>query len=82
MILRYKLNGFGMTSRRIATGTNSKRWNAYAGYNPEWMAKVIEIKRVYFNYCMTNERTNKKKFKGIAKPKPSTPAMRLKHALN
>lgn len=41
------------------------------------VAKLIEIKRVYFNYCMTNERTNKKKFKGRIIPKPSTPAMRL-----
>ncbi|TWX55200.1 exonuclease domain-containing protein [Colwellia hornerae] len=77
-IIRRHLN---MLERPVTSGTNSKRWNAYAGYNPEWMAKLIEIKRIYFNYCMTNERTNKKKFKGFEKPKPSTPAMRL-HLVN
>lgn len=41
------------------------------------MVKLIEIKRVYFNYCMTNERTINRHFKGNNKPKPSTPAMRL-----
>jgi len=73
-IIRRHLN---MLERPVTSGTNSKRWNAYAGYNPEWMAKLIEIKRVYFNYCMTNERTNKKKYKGNLKPKPTTAAMRL-----
>jgi DNA polymerase III epsilon subunit len=73
-IIRRHLNMF---ERPVTSGTNSRRWNAYAGYNPEWMCKILEIKRVYFNYCMTNERTNKKKFKGRPKPKPTTPAMRL-----
>ena len=41
------------------------------------MVKLIEIKRVYFNYCMTNERTINKNYKGYKKPKPSTPTMRL-----
>lgn len=73
-VLRRHLN---MLERPVTSATNSKRWNAYAGYNPEWMSKLIEIKRVYFNYCMTDERSNKKKFKGKEKPIPSTPAMRL-----
>lgn len=73
-IIRRHLNRF---ERPVTSGTNSKRWNAYAGYNPEWMVKLIEIKRVYFNYCMTNDRTNKKKYKGKTKPIPTTPAMRL-----
>ncbi len=41
------------------------------------MTKLIEIKRVYFNYCMTNEHTSKKKYAGMRKPKPTTPAMCL-----
>lgn len=53
-ILRRHVN---FLERPVTSATNSKRWNAYAGYNPEWMVKLIEIKRVYFNYCMTNERT-------------------------
>jgi DNA polymerase III epsilon subunit len=73
-ILRRHLN---MLERPVTSATNSRRWNAYAGYNPEWMSKLIEIKRVYFNYCMTDERSNKKKFKGREKPTRTTPAMRL-----
>jgi hypothetical protein len=41
------------------------------------MVKLIEIKRVYFTYCMTNERTIKRNYKGNNKPKPTTPAIRL-----
>lgn len=41
------------------------------------MVKLIEIKRVYFNYCMTSERTINKNYKGHNKPKTTTPAMRL-----
>ena len=73
-ILRRHVN---FLERPVTSATNSKRWNAYAGYNPEWMVKLIEIKRVYFNYCMTNERTINRNFKGSNKPKPTTPAMRL-----
>tara|TARA_B110000211_G_scaffold216736_1_gene259991 strand:+ start:290 stop:2812 length:2523 start_codon:yes stop_codon:yes gene_type:complete len=73
-ILRRHIN---FLERPVTSATNAKRWNAYAGYNPEWMAKLIEIKRVYFNYCMTNERTISRNFSGNNKPKPSTPAMRL-----
>jgi hypothetical protein len=70
-IIRRHLN---MLERPVTSGTNSRRWNAYAGYNPEWMVKLIEIKRVYFNYCMTDERTLRSK---KSQAKPSTPAMRL-----
>jgi len=73
-ILRRHIN---FLERPVTSATNSKRWNAYAGYNPEWMVKLIEIKRVYFNYCMTNERTINKNYKSNNKPKPTTPAMRL-----
>lgn len=73
-VLRRHVNSL---ERPVTSATNSKRWNAYAGYNPEWMTKLIEIKRIYFNYCMTNARTNKKKFAGKKKPLPTTPAMRF-----
>jgi len=53
-ILRRHIN---MLERPVTSGTNSKRWNAYAGYNPEWMTKLLEIKRVYFNYCMSNKKS-------------------------
>ncbi|WP_305443988.1 hypothetical protein [Alteromonas stellipolaris] len=53
-ILRRHIN---MLERPVTSGTNSKRWNAYAGYNPEWMTKLLEIKRVYFNYCMANKKS-------------------------
>ncbi|PHS20434.1 MAG: hypothetical protein COA86_00325 [Kangiella sp.] len=71
-ILRRHIN---MLERPVTSGTNSKRWNAYAGYNPEWMGKLLEIKRVYFNYCMTNKKSitaNSSEDKPI-----TTPAMRL-----
>lgn len=73
-ILRRHIN---FLERSVTNATNSKRWNAYAGYNPEWMAKLIEIKRVYFNYCMTNERTLNRNYAGKHKPTPTIPAMRL-----
>ena len=64
-ILRRHIN---LIERPVTSATNSKRWNAYAGYNPEWMVKLIDIKRVYFNYCMTNERTIKRNVKGNNTP--------------
>ena len=73
-ILRRHIN---FLERPVTSATNAKRWNAYAGYNPEWMVKLIEIKRVYFNYCMTNERTINRNHSGKNKPIPTTPAMRL-----
>ena len=73
-ILRRHIN---FLERPVTSTTNSKRLNAYGGYNPEWMVKLIEIKRVYFNYCITNERNNNKKYVGMEKPMPTTPAMRL-----
>ncbi|WP_150138916.1 exonuclease domain-containing protein [Candidatus Enterovibrio escicola] len=75
-ILRRHINYY---ERPVTSGTNSKRWNAYSGYNPMWMAKLMEVKRVYHNYCSTNERSLKEAFKGKlnSMPKPSSPAMRL-----
>lgn len=61
-----------MLERPVTSGTNSKRWNAYAGYNPEWMSKLLEIKRIYFNFCMMKKKSS------IDTPFPfTTPSMRL-----
>ena len=57
-ILRRLVN---MLERPVTSATNSKRWNAYAGYNPKWMSKLIEIMRVYNNFCRTNEKSLKDK---------------------
>ncbi len=75
-ILRRHINYY---ERPVTSGTNSKRWNAYAGYNPKWMAKLMEVKRVYHNYCSTNERSLNKEYKGKRelRPDPTSPAMRL-----
>ena len=73
-ILRRHIN---FLERPVTSATNAKRWNAYAGYDPEWMVRLIKIKRVYFNNYMTNERTINRNHLGKNKPIPSTPAMRL-----
>jgi len=75
-ILRRHINYY---ERPVTSGTNSKRWNAYSGYNPKWMAKLMEVKRIYHNYCSTNERSLKEEYKGKRQlmPKPTSPAMRL-----
>ena len=70
-ILRRTVN---MLERPITSATNSKRWNAYAGYNPSWMAKLIEIARVYRNFCVTNEDYLKRH---RIYAEPTTPAERL-----
>ncbi|WP_163133634.1 exonuclease domain-containing protein [Agarivorans sp. Alg241-V36] len=57
-VLRRLVN---MLERPVTSATNSKRWNAYAGYNPTWMCKLIEIMRVYNNFCRTNEKSLKNK---------------------
>jgi len=75
-ILRRHINYY---ERPVTSGTNSKRWNAYSGYNPKWMAKLMEVKRIYHNYCSTNERSLKDEYKGRRNlmPEPTSPAMRL-----
>jgi hypothetical protein len=70
-VLRRLVN---MLERPVTSATNSKRWNAYAGYNPTWMFKLIEIMRVYNNFCRTNEKSLKNK--GVVDA-PTTPAQRL-----
>lgn len=73
-VLRRHVN---MLERLVTSGANGRRWNAYAGYNPEWMIKLVDIKCIYFNYCMTDERSNRAKLKASRFPEPTTPAMRL-----
>lgn len=70
-VLRRLVN---MLERPITSATNSKRWNAYAGYNPTWMCKLIEIMRVYNNFCRTNEKSLKQK---KSKDEPTTKAQRV-----
>ena len=70
-VLRRLVN---MLERPVTSATNSKKWNAYAGYNPAWMCKLIEIMRVYNNFCRTNEKSLKAK---QSKEVPTTPAQRI-----
>jgi DNA polymerase III epsilon subunit len=70
-VLRRLVN---MLERPVTSATNSKRWNAYAGYNPTWMCKLIEIMRVHNNFCRTNEKSLKRK---RVNDMPTTPAQRL-----
>lgn len=39
----------------------------------------MEVKRIYHNYCSTNERSLREEYKGKRQlmPKPTSPAMRL-----
>lgn len=70
-ILRRTVN---MLERPVTSATNSRRWNAYAGYNPTWMTKLVEIARVHHNYCETNEKSLKRQ---QSEEMPTTPAQRL-----
>lgn len=54
-----------LAERSIVTASADRRvWHGYSAYKPENLAKVLEIFRVYYNYC--KEGSDKK-----------TPAMRL-----
>lgn len=54
-----------LAERSIVTASSDRRvWHGYSAYKPENLAKVLEIFRVYYNYCKVG---NDKK----------TPAMRL-----
>ncbi|MDK9737617.1 hypothetical protein KI655_09920 [Vibrio sp. D404a] len=55
-----------MFERPFSSGTNARRvWYGYSAYNPEYIVKIAEILRVFYNY-IHNDRKDKK-----------TPAMRL-----
>lgn len=63
---------FNQIRRRIAmlerpmhsSGNAGRTWNAYGAYNPEQVAKLLDIIRVYHNYILQGEDGQ-------------TPAMRL-----
>lgn len=41
-----------MTERPIGTASNRGRtWYGYSPYNPIWMIKMLDIFRVFYNYC-------------------------------
>lgn len=55
-----------LLERPLASHGNSKqKWFLYSAYNPERMVKLLDIYRVYYNYCEASELDGK------------TPAMRL-----
>jgi transposase-like protein len=57
-----------MCERPLHSSANAGRiWSAYQSYNPSILKKLLEIYRVYSNYCDTPLQGDKK----------STPAMRL-----
>ncbi|MFP4896838.1 hypothetical protein [Paraburkholderia sp. EG304] len=49
----------------ISVRRNRNMWHGYGAYNPETLARYLDIYRVYFNYCLVSSRDRK------------TPAMRL-----
>lgn len=54
-----------LTERPIGTASNKRRiWYGYSPYNPLWMIKLLDIYRVYYNFCKADR-------------KGKTPAMRL-----
>lgn len=54
-----------LTERPIGTASNMRRtWYGYSPYNPVWMIKLLEIYRVFYNYCKAGKDGK-------------TPAMRL-----
>ena len=57
-----------LLERPFASASSSRRiWHGYSAYNPESIVKLLDIFRVYYNYCL----------KGQA---GKTPAMRLRLA--
>lgn len=55
-----------MAERSIATASAANRtWYGYSAYHPESLARVLEIFRVFYNYCKAGEKDK------------MTPAMRL-----
>jgi len=54
-----------LLERPISTSSGAwRRWFGYSAYNPDIIVKLLDIFRVYYNYCLTGQ--DKK-----------TPAMRL-----
>lgn len=45
-----------MAERPIGSASNRRRtWYGYSPYNPVWMIKLLDIYRVYYNYCKTGK---------------------------
>ena len=49
----------------ISVRRGRNMWHGYAAYNPQTLARYLDIYRVYFNYCLVSSKDKK------------TPAMRL-----
>ncbi len=49
----------------ISVRRNRNMWHGYGAYNPQTLARYLDIYRVYFNYCLVSSKDKK------------TPAMRL-----
>lgn len=62
MLIRRRLS---LLERPIASASSARRmWYGYSAYNPESIVKLLDIFRVYYNYCLKSKDG-------------STPAMRL-----
>lgn len=54
-----------LLERAIGTASTARRmWYGYSAYNPEMIVKLLDIFRVYYNYCLAGQDER-------------TPAMRL-----
>ncbi|MBW6476037.1 MAG: hypothetical protein K0A95_03060 [Chromatiales bacterium] len=62
MLIRRRLS---LLERPIASASSARRmWHGYSAYNPESIVKMLDIFRVYYNYCLKGKDGK-------------TPAMRL-----
>jgi hypothetical protein len=64
-----------MLERPITTRTAGITWHGYSPYNPTIVQKLLDIFRVHYNYCKTEEKARRGP---DGKPLPKrTPAMKL-----
>ena len=62
MLIRRRLS---LLERPITSASSARRmWYGYSAYNPESIGKLLDIFRVYYNYCLAGKDGR-------------TPAMRL-----
>ena len=64
-----------MLERPITTRTAGMTWHGYSPYNPTIVQKLLDIFRVHYNYCKTEEKARVGSG-GMRLPK-RTPAMKL-----